>query len=135
MRVQASALTVEGTGGDDTLLFVCAHATSAMTPTIRARVSAPINNLWEPTKVRFGLSNGCSRRALISYAKTSRYNLRMTASAIRASLFAVVAAALASTVLVKAQIPGQPAAPAARPLIPTAASSIALRPDAHIGEN
>ena len=61
----------------------------------------------------------------------------MSASVIRAGLFAVVAAALASAVIVQAQAQGrgQPAAPAPRPVVPTAASSILLRPDAHIGEH
>jgi hypothetical protein len=53
---------------------------------------------------------------------------------IRVGLFAVVAASLAFTVLVRAQGRGQPAAPAPRAIVPTAASSIVLRPDAHIGQ-
>jgi uncharacterized protein YdeI (BOF family)/cytochrome c556 len=46
---------------------------------------------------------------------------------------AVVATALVASIGARAQ--QAPAAPAARPLVPMAASSIATAPDAHIGEN
>jgi hypothetical protein len=60
--------------------------------------------------------------------------MRSTASTTRVALTALTLTALIASIGLRAQ-QGAGAAPAARPLVPAAASSVALNPDAFYGEN
>jgi uncharacterized protein YdeI (BOF family) len=51
------------------------------------------------------------------------------------AVMVVAVSALAASIGIRAQQPQAPAGPAARPMVPMAASSIVLNPDAHYGEN